>query len=337
MSAIAEAPPVRKPRRRKMSGLARQEAGWGLTFLSPWLIGLLVFTLLPIVASLIFSFTNFNLTKPEEIRFIWFDNYVRLVNDPITQISALVTLRFAAIAIPVGVAWPLLLAVLLNSKFLIGKRFFRTLFFMPYMVPLVSAVFIWAGVLNPETGWLNRLLGLICVPEWLAHLFGRPEWIGQCVQGPDWINSVAWIYPTLVIIGLWGVGNMMMYMLAGLQGVPTELYEAARVDGAGPLTMFFRITLPMISPVIFYNLVLTTIGVFQYFLVAYVLSNGTGRPGNATLFYAMHLYRTAFSYSEMGYGSALAWAMFIVALIVTIILFGTQRYWVYYAGGEERR
>lgn len=131
---------------------------------------------------------------------------------------------------------------------------------------------------------------------------------------------------------------VLMYMLAGLQGVPTELYEAARVDGAGPLTMFFRITLPMISPVIFYNLVLTTIGVFQYFLVAYVLSNGTGRPGNATLFYAMHLYRTAFSYSEMGYGSALAWAsMFIVALIVTIILFGTQRYWVYYAGGEDRR
>jgi multiple sugar transport system permease protein len=206
------------------------------------------------------------------------------------------------------------------------------------MVPLVSAVYIWQGVLNPETGWINRALNSICLPHWLANLAGQPEWATTaCVRGPDWLNSITWIYPGLVIIGLWGVGNMMILHLAALQGVPTELLEAAKVDGAGPTTVFFRVTLPMITPVVFYNLVLTSIGIFQYFIIPYILSNGTGRPGNSTLFYAMHLYREAFSYSDMGYGSTLAWALFLAAGVITLILFGTQRRWVYYAAGEANR
>jgi len=336
MATVARSVPGPRPTRRRSSGLARQEARWGLAFLSPWIVGFLAFTAIPMVASLIFSFTDFNLLRPNQIRFVGLDNYAQLFRDPIARTSALVTLRYSVVAVPIGLISPLFLALLLNARNLWAKRLFRTLFFMPSMVPLVSAVYVWSGVLNTETGWVNRFLNLLCVPTWLSNLAGRPDWVGRCLQGPDWLNSIVWIYPSLVIIGLWGVGSMMIVHIAGLQGVPTELVEAARVDGAGPATTFFRVTLPMITPVIFYNLVLSTVGIFQYFLIAYVLSNGTGRPGNATLFYAMHLYREAFSYSHMGYGSTLAWALFVAAGAVTLVLFGTQKYWVYYAGGEAR-
>ena len=171
--------------------------------------------------------------------------------------------------------------------------------------------------MNVQTGWFNRGLALLGLP------------------GPDWLGSQAWIYPSLVMIGLWGVGNMMLMTLATMQGVPTELYEAAKVDGASPFKRFRHITLPMITPVIFYNLVLTTIGIVQYFLVPFVLKGPNGDPGNATWFYGMHLYKEAFSYANMGYGATMAWMLFLFVLVVTIILFSTQKYWVYYAGGED--
>lgn len=318
MAAISRFLPALRGRRGEMSALARHEAIWGLIFLSPWLIGFLLWTFLPMVLSLVFSFTDFNLLKPDEWRFIGFENYVQFFHDPQVKKSVLVTFRFMLIAVPVGLAVPLALAALLNSKSLWAKPLFRTLFYMPYIVPLISTVYIWRGFLGTYTGWLNRFLESIGIP------------------GPQWLDNVTWIYPALVIIGLWGVGNAMVTMVAGIQNVPTELYDAARVDGAGPLRVFFHVTVPMITPVIFYNLILILIGTFQYFLIPWVIKGTTvGDPGGSTFFYNMYLFKTFFIYDEMGYAATLAWMLFFTALAVTMLLFGTAKYWVYYAGEEE--
>jgi ABC-type sugar transport system permease subunit len=307
-----------KFRRTKMSKLARHEAGWGFIFLAPWIAGFFLWIFLPMLASLVFSFTDFELLHPEKTQWVGLDNYVRFFKDPVVRQSAMVSLRFAVIAVPIGIVQPIIMAALLNDQRLKGKRFFTTLFYMPYIVPLVSAVYIWQGMMNTRTGWVNAALGAIGL------------------NGPDWFNDVRWIYPALVIIGLWGVGDMLLFTLAAMQGVSTELYEAARVDGAGPSATFRHITLPMITPVIFYNLVLSLIGIFQYFIVPFVLTGGTGRPGNATRFYAMQLYKEAFAYRKMGYAATMAWILFVVVSIVTVVLFATAKYWVYYAAAEER-
>lgn len=304
-------------REGKMSPLARREALWGYIFLSPWIIGLLAWTLIPMVASLIFSLTDFNLVQPGETRWVGLANYVRFFRDPVVRTSTLVSLRFAAIALPVAIVQPILMAALLNAKQLWAKRLFVTLFYMPYLVPLVSGVYIWMGMMNSRTGWLNLALAAIGI------------------NGPDWLDSTTWIHPALVIIGLWGVGNALLYTLSAMQGIPTELYEAARVDGAGPARSFIHITIPLITPIIFYNLILTVIGLINYFIVPFVLKGPSGYPGNATMFYALQLYKQAFSYSDMGYGATMAWMMFLFVLVVTLILFGTQKHWVYAAEARE--
>lgn len=297
--------------------LTRRQVRWGWIFISPWIIGFLAFTLLPMLASFIFTFTDFNITEPDQIAFVGIDNYLKLFKDPDAKTSLLVTLRFTVIAIPIAILQPIAMAALLNAKNLWAKRFFITLFYMPFMVPLISVIYIWRGVLNSETGWLNRAL----------------DFIG--INGPNWLNDTTWIYPALVMIGLWGAGNAMLITLAGMQGVPTELYEAAKVDGANRWQSFTTITLPMISPVIFYNLVLSLIGLFQYFSVPYIMSRGTGDPANATLFYNIHFYRTTFRFQDMGYGSTLAWLLFFIAFAVTVIVFWSAKYWVYSPGGEN--
>jgi multiple sugar transport system permease protein len=299
------------------SDLMRSQCIWGWIFLSPWIIGFLAFTAIPVIASWGFSFTNFQLNKPEELRFVGLDNYRQLVHDPLLATSLSVTLKYAAIALPIAVILPIVLASLLNSKRLMGKHLFRTLFYMPYIVPLVSAVYIWQGMLNSETGWFNRFL----------DLFG--------IDGPNWIDSVTWIYPALVIISLWGLGNAYLITLAGMQSVPTELYESATVDGAGAWSRFRNITLPMISPVIFYNLILTVVGLFRYFEIPFILKGTTGNPGSSTWFFNMHFYKTTFTFLNMGYGSTLAWLLFLITLAVTLGLFYSARYWVYYASGDE--
>lgn len=290
---------------------------WGLLFLLPWIIGFLAFTLIPIIASLIFSFMEFDITNPSESSFIGLANWKRLFNDPDLITSSIATLKFMALALPLSVILPLALAALLNLKNLWFKRFFITAFYVPFMVPAVSFVYIWAGFLNAQTGWLNRFLAV----------FG--------ISGPDWLNSTFWIYPSLIIIGLWGIGNAMLIKLAGMQGVPPELYEAAEIDGANGFSKFWRITVPMISPVIFYNLILSLVGLFKYFDIPYILKNGRGDPGNATLFYNIHFYRTTFTFNDLGYGATLAWLLFIVALILTGFVFWTSRFWVYYAAGDN--
>jgi multiple sugar transport system permease protein len=305
-------------KKHRLGSLDRREIRWGLIFLSPWIIGFLVFTLAPMVASLLFSFTNYNPIDAQATRWVGTANYQRLFHDPQVLHASLVTLRFALISVPFSIILPLAAAVLVNSKYLLGKNIFRTLIYMPYMIPVVVGVMVWGGILNSESGWLNVFI------KWLLG-----------VQGPRWFQDENWVLPALTIMGFWGIGNTMLIMLAGLQNVPSELYEAAKVDGAGPVRSFFNITVPMISPVIFYNLVLALIGAFQYFTQAYIISNGRGDPNGATMFFNLYLYKTAFSFLDMGYGCTLAWAMFVVVLILTIILFVTSNRWVYYAGGND--
>ncbi len=319
MSASGGAVALEQPVKYHGMSLDRQRQMWGWIFLSPWIFGFFAFTALPMIASLVFSFTDFDLNAVDDIDFVGIENYQRLFEDPRVEESLMATLKFSLIALPLSIALPILLASLLNSKHLFGKTLFRTFFYMPYMVPLVSATYIWSGVLNTETGWINRFL----------------EEVVGLSNGPDWLFSTNWIYPALNIIGLWGIGNAMLYTLAAMQGVPTELYEAARVDGATVFGTFRHITLPMISPVIFYNLILSVIGLFRYFEVPYILKEGSGDPGGATMFFNIHLYKTAFSFKQMGYGSTLAWLLFAMAMGATILLFVTSRYWVYYAAGED--
>jgi multiple sugar transport system permease protein len=309
---------VVRERKNGVSALKRREARWGWFFISPWIVGLLLFTLLPILATLVFSFTDYSPVTPDETVFVGIKNYARMFDDPKVGTSLLVTIRYALLAIPVSFAFGLLLASLVNSEHLMGKNVFRTLFYMPSMIPVVAGGLIWAGVMNTQTGWINLALEGLGLPA------------------PDWLNSTTWIYPALVLIGLWGVGNLMLTLLAGLQGVPSELYEAAEIDGANGVQKFFNITIPMISPVVFYNLTLMLIGAFKYFDLAYVLKNGTGQPADRTLFYNLNLYKNAFEYNLMGYGSALAWVLFIIVLLLTVFLFASSGRWVYYAGeGKE--
>lgn len=298
----------------RLSPSARREALTGLLFLSPWIIGFLAFTLIPLVASLGFSFTNLTLTQEEPLKFT-LANYQTLVEDSQVWSSLLVTVKYALLALPIGLIVPIGLALLINSKPLWGRSIFRSLFYAPAIVPFVAAIYAWNGMLNPETGWINQILKSIGIQD-----------------VPTWVNDPNWVYPALVIIGLWGVGNSLVLYLAGLQGVPTDLYDAAQVDGAGWWASLRNVTLPMISPVIMYDLTLSMIGLFQYFLVPLVLNSGTGAPGNATMFYNLNLYKTFFAYGNMGYGAAMAWLLFVVILLATVALFKSQKYWVYYAG-----
>jgi multiple sugar transport system permease protein len=303
-------------RRRWLSSRSRREAFWGFVFIGPWLIGLALFTGGPLIASLVLSLTDFNLMRPEAIQFIGLDNYVHMASDPNVLQGLVVTFRFAIIAIPLTMIASLGVAVLVNSPRLFGRNVFRALFYMPIQIPLVASTLVWIGFLNTETGWLNGLLGMVGLP------------------GPDWINSETWIYPALSLIGLWGIGNFMVINIAGLQSVPTELYEAARIDGAGAWSMFRRITIPLMSPILLYNLVISLIVTFQYFTQAYTLTNGRGDPNNATLFINLDLFREAFQFNRMGYGAAIAWLLFVIVLILTVALFAFARKRVYYAGGE---
>jgi ABC-type sugar transport system permease subunit len=305
-------------RPRSRSKLAKRERNWGLFFLSPWMLGFLLFFFFPMLASLAFSFTNYHLTRSKGFGdFVGLENWGKMFADAQVRKSVWVTIRFVLISTPIFMALPLAFAVLLNAKGLLGKRIFRTLFYLPVMVPAAAGAVIWQGMLNPQSGWIAKFLGN----------FG--------IGSPQWFADARWVLPALTLVGIWGVGNTMVVMLAGLQSVPTELYEAVKVDGAGPIRTFRHITLPMISPILFYNLILGVIGGFQYFLQAFVIYNGQGGPDNEALFYMMKLYKEGWNYLEMGYASTLAWALFIIAVMVTAVLFSTAKYWVYYAGEKE--
>jgi multiple sugar transport system permease protein len=297
----------------------RNRARWGLFFLAPWFIGLLAFQLLPIVSTAFLSFTDYSATKEfafGNFNMVGFDNYARLFNDPQLLQSVGVTVKFALIAVPLGLIIPLCFALLVNSKHLMAPNIFRTLYFLPTVIPIVAGVMVFQGVLNAQSGWINMSLKAIGI------------------EGPRWLSDPNWAVPALNLLSLWAVGNAMIILLAGLQGVPTEILEAATVDGANGVQRFFRITVPMISPVIFYNITLGVIGAFQYFVAALLIGGRNGDPQGATLFYNLHFYRQAFVFNDMGYGSALALAMFITLVILTSIMFSVGQKAVYYAGGE---
>jgi ABC-type sugar transport system permease subunit len=313
MATAAVSPKTGTAKTRRSKVLARREAAWGYLFISPFIVGFLTFIFLPTIATLIMSFTNFKLGG-EGASFVGFQNYINMMNDSQVWTSLWITVKYALIALPVGLIFPLVLAILLNTEALYAKGIFRTLFYFPYIVPFVAAIFVWGALLNAETGWINQFLRAIGIAD-----------------PPNWLNSTTWVYPALVILGIWGIGNAMLIFLASLQGVPTELYDAAKIDGAGWWATLRNVTLPMISPVIFYNVTLAIVGLFQYFTVPLVLNQGTGAPGGATMFYNLYLYKTFFTYQNMAYGATQAWLLFLIILVVTMALFQSSKYWVYYA------
>jgi multiple sugar transport system permease protein len=298
-----------------MSGLAWRRARWGYLFIAPWLIGFVLFTAFPMAATFVFSLTNINLAQTEPLRFVGLQNYQDLFADRQAWDALAVTLKFALLALPVAVCLPLLVALLLHSRHLRGSSGFRILFYLPYVIPFVAGVFIWRDMLNVDSGWIDGLIRVLGVQH-----------------PPDWLQDPTWIYTGLVLMGIWGIGAGIIVYLAGLKGVPTELYDAALIDGAGAFASLRHVTLPLISPVIFYTLVLGVVEVLQYFLVPLVLKNGTGEPGGTTLFYNLYIYKTFFTFQNMSYGATLAWLLFAISLFVTLLLFRSSRRWVYYAG-----
>lgn len=305
---------------RPISARTRRQRMLGLLFLLPWIIGFLAFQLLPILFTVFLSFTNYSGSREfafENFDFVGIENYQRLTQDPDVLPSMLVTLKFALIGIPLGLVVPLGLAVLVNSKRLIGSNVFRTLFYLPTVIPAVAGTIIFGGVLNAQSGWLNLALKAIGIAD-----------------PPRWFTDPTWAGFALNLLAIWGVGNGMIILLASLQGVPTEIYEAAVVDGANAARRFFSITVPMISPVIFYNLTIGLITAFQFFVPALLIAGVNGDPQKSLLFFPMHFYRTAFPLSQLGYGSVLALVIFVATMAATAVLFFFGQRMVYYASGE---
>ena len=291
-----------------------REAVEGYLFMAPAVIGFLLFTLFPMLASLGLSFTEYDLLSPP--KWIGIENYARMIADPFFWQSLKVTLTYAVVALPLGLVAALAVAILMNQN-VPGITFWRTVYVLPSVLTGVSVAILWRWLFNPEFGLLNTLLGYIGI------------------DGPNWLGSPTWALPSLILIGLWGIGGSMLVYLAGLQGIPSELYEAVEIDGGAAWTKFRYVTLPMLSPVILFNLVVGLIGTFQYFTEAYVLTKGG--PENSTLFYMLYLYRNAFTYFEMGYASALAWTLFMLVLVLTIAVFKSTPMWVHYEGERGRR
>lgn len=288
------------------------EAKWGYIFLLPWLIGLVVFWIGPILASAYFSVLEYDVLS--EPVFIGVQNYVRaFTGDKQFWPSLWRTLYFSIISVPIGVFGSLLLAMLLNQA-IRGTNIFRTLFFLPHLTPAVALAVLWVWLFHPSVGPVNTML----------------SWIG--IDGPGWLASKQWALPALIIISLWAGlgGNTMLIFLAGLQGVPQELLEAAEIDGAGGWSKFRNVTLPMISPTLLFTLILGVIGALKVFTLAFVATRGG--PSYATWFYALHIYNQAFNYFRMGYGAALAWIFVLVLLVFTYMQLSLSKRWVYYAG-----
>jgi multiple sugar transport system permease protein len=315
-TSAAAARVATEPPRRGWRAIGQRESLTGLTFVAPFIVGFILFSAIPMIASLVLSLTDFDPREPDQVRFIGLGNYAEMLRDPVLAESLGVTIRFGLLVVPITLVFALGIAMLVNDRLLAGRSVFRTLFYLPIQIPLVASTLVWIGVLHATTGWLNYGLEAVGIP------------------GPSWMQSTFWVGPALGLMGLWGIGNMMLIFLAGLQSVPTELYDAARVDGAGPVASFRHITLPMISPVLFYNLIIALIATFQYFTQAFVVSNGRGDPDRATLFFNLNLYREAFGFYHMGYASALAWLLFAIVLGLTAILFKTAGSWVF--AGNER-
>jgi multiple sugar transport system permease protein len=302
---------VRPPRHRRRK---HRDTLLGFLCISPWIVGFTVLTLGPILASIYFSFTKYGLIG--EPKWVGFDNYARMfTRDRLFWKSLSVTFYYSFTSVPLGLIFGLTLALLLNErvKFL---SLFRTIYYLPAVLSGVAVAVMWAWVFNPKFGVLN----------WVLSLVG--------IKGPGWLADPQWAMPAFIIMSLWGVGGGMLIYLGGLQGIPTDMYDAAKVDGAGRWGRFVHVTLPMLSPVLFYNLVQGVIGSFQVFTPAYVMTSGG--PAYATFFYVFYLYQNAFSYGHgaggMGYASALAWVLFAIIMFFTLLIMRSSGAWVHYEG-----
>ncbi len=293
--------------------LSDQPAFWGYVFISPWIIGFLVFTLGPMITSLFLSFHKYDLHTS---KYVGVENYRRLASeDPLFWKALSNTFVYAAFSVPLGILGSLGLALLLNQK-VAGQKLFRTLFYLPSLVPAVASALLWQWIFNADNGVLNTFLG----------------WIG--LPAVEWLQNEKFTMPAFILMSLWGIGGgRMVIFLAGLQGISETYYEAARIDGAGSWVSFKNITLPLLSPVMFFNLILGVIGSFQVFTSAYVMTGGG--PNNASLFYALYLFRNAFEYFKLGKASAMAWVLFVIFVILTGIQFGVSKRWVYYEGESK--
>jgi multiple sugar transport system permease protein len=297
----------------KLSKRRRREALWFYLFASPWIIGFVVFLLGPMIASIYISLTDWDsFTSPE---WVGLENYTTLLTeDPVFWKVLWNTFYYAAISVPLGLAIGLWLANLLNKQ-VRARKMFRTLIYLPTLVPLVATAMIFQMVLAPS-GPLNVALG----------------WFG--VSGPPWLLEAEWVKPALILLSTWGAGGATVLLLAAMKGIPRELYEAAEVDGAGPVRQFWSITVPHLTPIIFFNLVMGLIGAFQVFSQVYILTTGGGRgvgaPNNAGLTMVPFLFEEAFTYYHMGYASAISWLLFAVIFVFTLLAFRTARRWVFY-------
>jgi multiple sugar transport system permease protein len=294
----------------------------GLAFLSPWLIGFLVFTLLPAGLSLYYSLCDYSLLQRPQ--FIGATNYRMLMADDVFWKSIVNTFYYALLAIPCSLAVSIGLAMLLNVK-IAGQGIYRTVIFLPSLVPMVASSMLWLWLLNGKLGLINALLAKVGIhgPAWLSDVmfsFGKAE--NQ--------SSFYWAMPALAFMSLWGVGHTVTIFLAGLQDVPAELYEAAEIDGASAVSQMRNVTLPMLSPVIFFNLIMSIIGTLQVFAIPYIMTGGG--PARGTYFLTMYLYDSAFRFLRMGYASAMAWVQLLIVLSLTGIAFWSSKRWVHYQG-----
>jgi len=300
---------ARGQRKTGLSAITREKID-GYLFITPWILGFLFFTIGPMLASFYFSFTDYSLLEPS--KWVGLKNYRELfTEDPKFGISLSVTFRYSIASVPLGMVLALLVALLLNQK-VPGMRFYRTAFYLPSLLGGVALTLIWMWIFSPAYGLLNTFLKLLGL------------------EGPLWFQSERWALPGLIIMSLWGIGGRMIIFLAGLQNIPGHLYEAAEMDGAGVMRQFWHVTIPMLTPTIFFNLVIGIIGSLQTFAQAFIATGGG--PNNATLFYALYLYTNAFEFFEMGYASALAWILFAIILVLTLLVIRSSPMWVFYEG-----
>ncbi|MFN8637469.1 MAG: sugar ABC transporter permease [Chloroflexota bacterium] len=308
-TSVGAAGALARPRRRLLS----QQAVEGYVCILPWLVGYLCFVAGPMIAALLISFTDWSLLAPPE--WVGFDNYVRLFKDPMFYVTLQNTAFISFLSVPLQLVLALLIAMALNEK-LAGLAIYRTIFYLPSQMPIVASALLWLWVFNPDFGLANALLNM------------------AGFAGLGWLFDPALSKPSIVLITLWGgIGTPLIIFLAGLQSVPDTLYEASSIDGAGPFARFRNITLPMLSPIIFFNLIIGIIASFQaYFTLVFVTT--AGGPANSTMILILYIYFKAFRDFDMSYATALAWALFVIVLALTAVNFALARWWVHYEGGD---
>jgi len=289
------------------SSLRRREALWGYFFLAPFIAGVLIWQAFPLLLSLYHSFTDYEVLTPP--KWVGLRNYERMIGDQLFWTSLANTIIYTVMSVAIFMVFALGGALLLNAK-VRGIRIFRVVTYLPSQLPIVASAFIFLWIFEPNFGVANYLLSLIGI---------EPQ---------RWLFDPVLAKPTLAIMGIWGIGTGIIIFLAGLQGVPESLYDAAKVDGANATRQFLHVTLPMISPVLLFNLIIAIIGSFQVFDLAYLMTKGG--PGTETLFYVLYIFRNAFELFKMGYASALAWVFFLVVLLLTFLNFRLSRRWVHY-------